>query len=222
MTNRTIFALSVIGRMNPAIHHPSWYGRVGILTEDEVGEALGEKDSPELAVQVQASVASFTFGQFSISCTPESWNIQCEAPENPPERRAIEVAGKTFTCLDHTPVDGFSVTSAHHVGVSVPDVALRIANLLKESPLGLGWGKDESPLATYQLRRKSAVAEHHTVIEPSVRVPGAVFMLFRSTFPIPAGSDMFDLKPLLLGGLKAHKMDFENQLTSILQVIDRN
>lgn len=97
-----VFSIVVTGHMNPAIHHPAWYRQLGVLTDAEVAESIGNE-----GFVVLPQLAQFIVGSITIACIPQRWDIRTTDEEQ--LDRILDIAIKTHKALDHTPVSAFGL-----------------------------------------------------------------------------------------------------------------
>jgi hypothetical protein len=118
-----------MGMMNPAIHHPSWYHSMNLLSEQERDSAVSG------ALVMMPQVSQFVSPDFGIACLPERWEIQ--TPKFATMDRILATASRVFEILDHTPVKSFGFNFHFHREVSIERVGDRLGAAIKQLPLGL-------------------------------------------------------------------------------------
>src|SRR6202030_1678960 len=101
--SRELWSIVVIGLMNPAIHHPSWYQSMQLLDKQEVDYAGSA--SALVPIVLAPQIAQFAVQEFKIVCLSNRWEIQTQRPEA--VDRILKVASRVFEILDHTPVNAF-------------------------------------------------------------------------------------------------------------------
>lgn len=106
-----IVSISVVGNMNPAIHHPAWYRLHGILPDADFDFALraGAVCSPD--------TARFFTSTYEISCEATRWGIASEEPSRQSE--LAEIADRVFGLLQQTPVETVELLVAYHLKLEV-------------------------------------------------------------------------------------------------------
>ena len=98
--DRSLFSVVVSGHMNPAIHHPAWYEQIGILTQAEALESLKGENFVCLP-----QVAQFASRGITVTCIPTRWDARTTKADQ--RERILDIAKRTYTALDHTPVSAF-------------------------------------------------------------------------------------------------------------------
>jgi hypothetical protein len=92
-TSRILYAIAVVGDVNPSVHHPQWYRSNGLIDESELNAAVlgGPVSMP--------FISQFGFGDpiIAVSCMAGRWSIQSPAASN--WNRMIELTLGTFKKL---------------------------------------------------------------------------------------------------------------------------
>src|SRR4029077_17732685 len=123
------YSIVVVGRMNPAIHHPTWYHYLKLLDENERDFALA---APSMVSTPQ--INQFVAPAFTIICLPERWEIQTVKHEF--VDRILLVASKVFQTLDHTPINAYGFNFHAHRNTSVSNTG----EVLSEALIGVNLG----------------------------------------------------------------------------------
>ena len=127
------FSIVVVGAMNPRLHHPLWYQRIGLLTDADVAA------SQLLPLFVTPNFSQFTTADgVLIQCLPNQWIAQA-ADERLVERIAT-LAITSMDALDHTPIAGFGFNFDRCTPLPGVDVALAVAAGAEE--IGFGFGPE--------------------------------------------------------------------------------
>jgi hypothetical protein len=121
-------SIVVVGMMNPAIHHPSWYHSMKLLNDKERDSAVA---GPLVIMQ---QVSQFVAPDFGIVCVPNRWEIQTQKVAS--MDRILDVASRVFEILDHTPVSAFGFNFHFHRETAVERIGDRLAATIKRLPLG--------------------------------------------------------------------------------------
>ncbi len=174
------YSIVVVGAMNPAIHHHSWYLLTEILTPEEA-----ETASKGGALLCTAQVAQFAFGPLTITCEPNRWQIITE--DQGALSRAVEIAEKTFRVLNHTPVSAFGFNFMHHRQTRLPKVSKTLGRLIRDLPIGLM--SDPSEIDAAKLNYQHATGGGRVVavkIEPSVLGDDWLFVAINVEYPTAA------------------------------------
>jgi len=131
-----LYSIVIVGNMNPRIHHPAWYEAAKIVRPEET------RDSSLLACTPMFS--SFQLPGLNILCTPERWEIQSQ--DQGKLERMLDIAGRTFDTLMHTPVNTFGLNFHFVRSTGLQDVGKRLAELVNGLPLGRKASLNESAL----------------------------------------------------------------------------
>ena len=126
---KELYSIVVVGKMNPAIHHPVWYQYLGLLDQRERDAAVG---GPLVVMQ---QVSQFKAPAFTILCTPDRWEIQAFYREF--MDRILVIASKVFDVLTHTPVSSYGFNFHVHKEVNVENPGRSLGNVVRRLPFGL-------------------------------------------------------------------------------------
>ena len=205
----------VVGRMNPAIHHPAWYRTIDAITKDEEAAAF------KRPVMLTPLGASFQFGNYSIQCDQSRWQVSSSRIDA--ADRIIDLTCKVFEALMHTPMDAFGFNFLAHMPTNKPQVieALRT---------GLGLDRLSEPelkMVGQSLTMKVKVEQGTlaTTIEPSLQSEGSVYISINREYVVgqilqSPNFKLFDLTPLIRDNFpKAKELAF-NQISKIVSAVD--
>jgi hypothetical protein len=138
-------------------------------------------------------LSHFQTAGFTILCSEERWEIQCQDPAR--LGRMVELAGRTFDILEHTPVRAFGLNFHFVRPTGLPDVGKRLGKLVNSLPLGRRAAEDDSAVVI------TSTAMPDRVIQETVTVaPGAAdcaYIGYNVEHPIKAAGGLFELTPLL-------------------------
>lgn len=122
-------SIVVVGEMNPAIHHPSWYRRVGICDATSEEKALDDK-----ATVCSPAGSQFSTSDFHITCLPDRWVVKTVADDA--ADRILEVALRTFLeKLPETPLTAYGFNFDCHIKTKHKDTRPILAGLFNELPI---------------------------------------------------------------------------------------
>jgi hypothetical protein len=219
--------ITVLGAMNPAIHHPAWYRFIGAIDGEEMAIALA-MHTPETElgiIQIQANqgfssaqFSVFTVGAIRITCLPNAWSIT--TTEKSKLERIIDVASKAFAALPHTPISGYTVGFAHHRITSLQDVGAQLARLVRALPLGIVQvdGAEESANLRYVSRfhGRDVVVD----VQPSAKAKPMVFIAVNTAHkvdPVEPKKELalFDIGTLLADATEKAQCEAEEWVTKI-------
>ncbi|HEY3393442.1 MAG TPA: hypothetical protein VGK58_12095, partial [Lacipirellulaceae bacterium] len=94
----------IVGSFNPAIFHPLWYAKNGLIPEDEANSASIE------IVHNDATI--FTTEWFTQQVTKERFVVESRDPTKINTLRDLVI--NTFAILEHTPLTKFGINSMRH------------------------------------------------------------------------------------------------------------
>lgn len=129
-TDTSLYSIVVVGQMNPRIHHPQWYHRIGCLSDEEMDAAV---ESDEMVCV--PPIASFSVSGVAVVVQDARWEIR--TADRGTTGRMLEIAGAVFAALEHTPVSGFGFNINLRRATSINDVGAYLAHLVLSSGLGL-------------------------------------------------------------------------------------
>lgn len=182
-----LFSIVVVGGMNPRIHHPAWYETAEVLSAEEARSALGR---PVVCLPM---LSQFEGERFSITCIEDRWEIVTPDPQR--SERILEIAGKTFDTLMHTPVSAFGLNFqfVRHTGSEA--VGRRLADLVNSLPLGRkGSATDSATIVTTTTLADRTLQETLSEVQDTT---GFVRVAYNVHHPIKGKTGLFALTPLL-------------------------
>ena len=134
MPSRELSGIVVVGFMNPAIHHPSWYQTIQLIDKQEYDAAVSGP------ILLTPQITQFAARDFNIVCTADRWEIQTQRLEA--MDRILTVASRIFEVLDHTPVSAYGFNFHFHRDTAVQDVGRLLGSAIEKLPLGLNLSGD--------------------------------------------------------------------------------
>lgn len=168
----------LVGRFNPAIFHPQWFGHTGLLPEQEANAASLTISAPQ--------VTKFSAGWFECQVTLDSFQVATLQAEMEEPLRDLVVG--TFQLLPHTPVWSFGLNFDSHFLTDSVEAWHNFGHKL--SPKAIWEGLLERPgmrAVVVQGDRPGPIAGAVYVrVEPSVRVFPGIYVSI---------NDHFDLRP---------------------------
>lgn len=183
------YSIVVVGKMNPAIHHPTWYKYLGLLDEQECNSALAA------TIVVVSPVSQFTAPPFQVVCQPERWEIQ--TTQSKYMERILVTASKVFEVLTHTPVSAYGFNFHFHKEARTANVGQALGSAVSGLPLGLVLSEDEAG----EMSVISTNKDGHTTITvaQSALGPNRVLVRFNAHYNIALALNPvhFELTPLL-------------------------
>lgn len=191
------YSVVVVGEMNPAIHHPSWYEMAGFLTPEESAGALSGD------VLVTPQVSKFVVGTLEVQCIGNQWI--CQTSSALELDRILSTARRVFERLSETPVTAFGMNYSVTKIVDSQAYSGLCASLRKTPfavPVEGEGGSVESVALTYPLVPLSLPSGE--VLERRFRVATALRSAFVMQVAINIHHDIrlsemrkFELSPML-------------------------
>jgi hypothetical protein len=146
-------SIVILGNFNPAIFHPEWLGRYGILPAQEIQAAEGQipklmkiqREGTELVIEevppliVQPEVASLVFPSLRIFVEPRKY--QCSTTQRQRFSLCRDVTAKVFSILKHTPISAFGFNFAGHWRFEVSGEE-KLRSILSNASLSEALGDD--------------------------------------------------------------------------------
>jgi hypothetical protein len=119
----------LVGSLNPAIFHPEWFVRQGLLS-------LGEADRAETVV-ISPQVADVRFPDFGLQVLPGRLSVRTSDVSKAPRIHDLIIG--ILTKLSHTPVSAVGLNQSLHIATEGEENWHKIGDAL--APKGLIWGK---------------------------------------------------------------------------------
>jgi hypothetical protein len=168
----------LVGNFNPAIFHPQWFARTGLVPEEEASTATLELTAPQ--------VSKFSINWFECQVTLDNFQVSTLQAEMEEPLRDLVVG--TFALLPHTPVWAFGLNSDCHFSLPSVDVWHKLGHRLSPKEIWDGLLEDPGTRAVaIQGRRSDGVPGATLVrVEPSLRVHPGLYI---------GVNDHFDLRP---------------------------
>jgi hypothetical protein len=224
---KDMFTISIIGAMNPAIHHPAWYRFVGVLSAEEAATVPAPPPiqvPPGSGVQIfplevfcSTQFAQFTIRDLRVTCLPSSWTVTTIDPSG--LDRIKDVAAAVFDALAQTPVSGYSLGFHHHRETRLSNVGEYMVRTASALPYGLMRvaGAEDS----LQLRYIARSTDRDLVVDlqPSAKAKEMIYLAVNITHTVQPTKELapFDLRPLLEAAVAEDNVEAQAWLGSVLQ-----
>lgn len=211
--------LSLMGEMNPPIHHPAWYSHIGVLSDEEQKKALNAQ------VVVTRQMSIFSTPTFSILCDPEHWQITLPGTDAAALARGVEVIRTVFDeGLKHTPVRAIGVQYHHHLITDSVEVSVsqRIAELVSQLPFGFSCSPGSK--GTIALVEPVPGGQVRTIVEGSMLNAASVYTAFTGEYPVspvPAGYTEFRVDEMIQKRAPELRAYADARIVSILNALRR-
>jgi hypothetical protein len=171
------FSIVVVGRMNPAIHHPVWYHATNKLVDET--EFAAAMDGG--VVICTPEVSRFSFNEVAVLCVSNSWRVTTLGD---PER-AVILASRLFEALQHAPISRYGV----NFDVRMDAAEGRLASLVDLSDL--------LPGSACEIQARSETGLGGQYWARLVQGPGGCISMNNFEYVRPENEPLFKLAPLL-------------------------
>ena len=172
----------MVGSFNPAIFQPRWLGSQQLIRPEEAEKAK--------TTLIQSDVADITTEWFQLQVLQNRFTLATADPRQYGPLR--DLAAGLFVILPHTPVTLLGLNRHFHFKMSTPEAWHGIGHRLAPKET---WNSimDQPGLRSMvmQGRRKGGTGGTlHIKVEPSSKVPNAVFIEFNEEFKAPANESI--------------------------------
>jgi hypothetical protein len=156
------------GNFNPAIFHPMWFGKHGLISDEEAATAKTELVTPE--------VASFSVGLFTLLVTLDKFQVSVASAEASEAIRDLVIG--TFHILKETPLDQLGINRDIHFRMASSQQWHTVGHKLAPKEIWSGLLEDLGMRAVImQAKRAGAPSEYVRVtVEPSTRIDPGVYV----------------------------------------------
>ncbi|MCG8425060.1 MAG: hypothetical protein MJE77_44835 [Proteobacteria bacterium] len=202
------FSVVLLGAMNPALHHPTWYKAVGVLDDAQEREAL----AAEFVFLPQ--LAQFHTADLQFFCDPQRWQLATANIGN--VDKVVSITEVSFDeKLTETPLRAYGLNFNFHEETKCSSVGVALSKMVASLPLGF------SPTAetSAQLAFTEPVdgGRLRCNVEPSVHGPNFVFVGFNAHYELGTAAEpqQISMKALLqkrLGDIQ-DKIDYQVKAT---------
>ena len=205
-------SIVLIGSFNPAILHPQWFAKQGLIPDSEAATATVDVVSPALT--------AVRFAWFTLEVMDSRFVARTA---DPAQYHALqECVSGIFTFLEFTPVAAMGLNSDRHVRAPTEDVWRLLEERL--APRGL-WadilpGPREGTSALQSLsvvgtRPDSPAVRLDVTIQPSQQFPQGLFVATNEHFRFKEGSNTTDAMTMLRDNWSG-ALAYSNEITSRL------
>jgi hypothetical protein len=168
-------SIVLLGSFNPAIFHPAWFHRHGLVSDEEHDAASIQVILPDFA--------RFSFGWLDVTVTLDRFEVSSAEPENFNLLRDIVIG--TFRILQHTPIRAIGVNRNQHYKLP-EDRWHEIGDALV--PKDVWTGVLEAPglrtLIVEGVRPDDYEGYIRANIEPSIRVSPGIYIAVNDHFQL--------------------------------------
>jgi hypothetical protein len=202
----------LLGSFNPAIFHPQWFLRHGLIGEEEA--------DPQGVKVVSADVTEILVGEIRIICVGERLSLGTQNIAY--EQKLRDLLEGTLALLPHTPVRACGINPAAHYHLEGLDYWHKIGNTL--APKDLIW-KDlfvRPGLRNLTIQSKVSpddINEINITIEPSTRFDPGLFIHVNNHFGLSAESSNVGSAALIRDVIKTRWVEATNQVSRVASAI---
>lgn len=165
-SKQQFFSIVVLGAMNPRIHHPAWYELTGMLSAEQVNEAITSND-----FLVSQPISQFRTPTFGIVCQEGRWEIQTSMDEV--RSQMLDIASTVFDkYLSHTPISAFGFNFNFVHDTAQADIAEYLGNLMNDQFFHLEDEGKKSAQLTYAVA--TGLSRRQVQVQPVQDDAGAV------------------------------------------------
>ena len=159
----------LVGSFNPAIFHPEWFFRQGIVTEQDAKEAKIQDVSSEITIVQMCGIL--------IQCVSDRFSLGTKNISN--AERMQDLIRQTFGLLSHTPITACGINPQVHYMVENDAYWHKIGHTL--APKKLVWDElldkpGMQSLTIKALRSGGFPGEINATVEPSMKHPPGIFV----------------------------------------------
>ncbi len=181
----------LVGSFNPAIFHPEWFFRQGIVSEQDAAEAKIQDVSGEITI-VQLS-------GIRIQCVSDRFSLATKNISN--AERIQDMIRHTFNLLSHTPITACGINPHVHYQVSSDAYWHTIGHML--APKELVWNDlmDQPGMQSLTIRSPRCgefAGEINVTVEPSAKHRPGIFVRANYHYGLPDDSVHAGAAELLL------------------------
>jgi hypothetical protein len=168
----------LVGSFNPAIFHPEWFFRHGLVSEQDAKEAKVQDVSGEIAILQMCGM--------QVQCLSDRFHLGTQNISN--AERMQDLIRQTFSLLSHTPITACGINP--HVHYLIGDNAYwhKIGNTL--APKELVWNDlfEQPGMQSLTIKaplRGDFIGEINANVEPSAKYPPGLFVRVNYHYALP-------------------------------------
>jgi hypothetical protein len=165
----------ILGSFNPAISHPSWYEKQGLISE-------ADAENTEIKVVVP-DVSEIKIGSIRVQVVRDRFTVETADPRYFESVRDLALG--TFAVLEHTPVKALGINRNMHFRMGSIDKQRAFLKLLVHSETwNTVFDSPEFNSLTMRHNRTDPPGFLAVKIEPSVRIDPGVFIQMNNHYDI--------------------------------------
>lgn len=212
--DKDFFSITVLGHMNPMIHHPLWYLQSGLISEPESKEAI---DSPN--TYTLPPMSQFQTHALAIVCLANRWEVQTKTASN--LGRIRRLAERLFDeILPHTPVSHYGFNFNFVRVTERAEVGLVLASRVARASIGLS----EADATTAEITLRRALGDHSVSTAISQVAGNAVAVANNYEYPLPELTPenfvFFKLADKFAETFEADRQDAMSQTSAVVDAIN--
>jgi len=211
------YSVVLLGNFNPSIFSPAWFGRYGLLTDEEVAVA-------DVKV-IHSDLALFTVDWLSLRVEQQRFQVQSQVSSI----QIRDLVLKTFQdYLSHTPVHSMGINRQVHYKLPSRDHRMRFGRTLAPLEPWGDWGqeieKGEEPgglisLSMRQPRPDGPKGYLQVTIQPSDSIPRNSGIYFRANdhYEVASRDNLTGCEEIMT----LLDSEFEKSLTRVERILDQ-
>lgn len=185
-------SIVLAGSLNPSIFHPAWFGKQGLIRDEEAKAEL-EIVSPQ--------VAKFKLDWVEVQVTPERFTATAFDAGHALPLRDLVIG--TFERLEHTPIRAVGLNRICHFKIGTKDEWHRLGDILAPKTLWSDVLAERPGLLSLTIEGKRPGSDakfFHTRIEPSRKIEYGLLVYTNEHFDLTTSiNDNSSGDQLLLG-----------------------
>lgn len=206
------YSIVIAGEMNPAIHHPAWYQRLGLVSDADLQHAIASEGFVCTPV-----VAQFDLPSMGVVCHPDRWEIATQDPDE--LVRALSIAIAVYEALPHTPIEGFAFDFSFHRTTRLARVGRFLA--LGVESMNIGLPCDDSSVASIHTRTRHGERQVRVIVAECAGDPDTVTFDYDVRYDVLPDARA-DLAVAMRRRFVVDRDEASSELTRVLLAIDQH
>ena len=203
-----------VGSFNPAIFHPEWFARMGVIPIDDIKE--GAADVKFLS----HDAADVTFSGMKLQCLPERLTISAVNPGRFAQLQELLIA--TLRILPHTPFHACGINRSLDYLLQSEEYWHKIGHaLVPKDPVWRSVFTDPrtQSVSIKQRREGEFPGDVNVTVEPSVRHHPAVFIRSNWHYPLTVEQRHSESAGTMVAYLSSAWTDACSQATDVAKAV---
>lgn len=170
----------LVGSFNPAIVHPAWLAKHGLVSEAEEADA-------EIEI-IRSEIAAYRLGPFRFVLQQERFQVETAQPDQ--GFRLRDLVGRTFAILKETPIKQLGINRTMHFRMPSEEAWHQVGHRLAPKDLWSGLvDKPGTTAVSVRGQRPGGDSKQFNVrIEPSIQVIPGAFIQTNDHYESDAGA----------------------------------